>query len=145
LLSRFRTWHAPICDLIDATSEEDILLTEISEQPPIRTWSRGGVILLGDAAHLMTPNLGQGAAMAMEDAWVLAECLRNGDDFPGSLRRFKRLRKPRDSWIVWKSRQIGKIIQLQRPEWVSLRDGLLRITPDWVGARSLAPVFDFRA
>jgi 2-polyprenyl-6-methoxyphenol hydroxylase-like FAD-dependent oxidoreductase len=145
LLSRFREWHEPIPDLIAATSEEAILRNEISEQTALSSWGRGCVTLLGDAAHLMTPNLGQGAAMAMEDAWVLAGCLETAACVSDAIARYERLRKPRASNIVWQSRQVGRLIQLQNPVLAALRDLGLRLLPDWIGTRATKPVFGFRA
>jgi len=145
LLARFRDWHSPICELIEATNDPDILLSSISEQAALRSWFRGSVTLLGDAAHLMTPNLGQGAAMALEDAWILAECLRAEICDRDALKRYERLRKRRASLVVWLSHQVGRMIQLENPALAALRDGMLRVTPDWVGACMLAPVFNFRA
>ncbi len=145
LLKRFRDWHAPVCDLIAATNDDDILLSPISEQPALRSWHRGSVTVLGDAAHLMSPNLGQGAAMAMEDAWVLAECLREHGGGSAALLHYEKLRKRRTSFIVWLSRQVGRLIQLEHPMLTKARDAALRLTPDWIGTRSLAPVFKFRA
>ena len=145
LLRRFRNWHAPVCDLIAATNDDDILLSPISEQHTLRSWHRGSVTLLGDAAHLMSPNLGQGAAMALEDAWVLAECLREHGIGSEALLLYEKLRKRRTSFIVWLSRQIGRLIQLEHPMLTIARDAALRLTPDWIGTRSLAPVFNFRA
>ena len=145
LLHRFQDWHAPVRDLIDATEDSEILLSPISEHRRLRSWHRDSVTLLGDAAHLMTPNLGQGAAMAVEDAWTLAECLRGQGCGIAALRRYERLRKRRASLIVWLSRQIGRLIQLQHPAITMARDAALRLTPDWLGACMLAPVFNFRA
>lgn len=63
---------------------------------PIRRWSRGPVALLGDAAHAMLPFLAQGAAMAIEDAAVAAQCLaRQPDDAPGALRTYCAIRRTR--------------------------------------------------
>lgn len=145
LLQRFQKWHAPVCDLIAATNDDDILLSPISEQRTRPSWTRERVTLLGDAAHLMSPNLGQGAAMALEDAWVLAECLRKHGCGGAALLRYERLRKRRTSFIVWLSRQVGRLIQIKHPALATARDAALRLTPDWIGAWTLRPVFNFRA
>ena len=145
LLSRFHEWHAPIADLIAATTDEAILLNDISEQEALKTWGRGCVTLLGDAAHLMTPNLGQGAAMALEDAWVLAGCLETAPRIAEAVQRYERLRKPRASSIGWQSRQVGRLIQLQNPALTALRDAGLRLLPDWMGTWGMRSVFGFRA
>ncbi len=63
------------------------------DHAPLREWTDGRAALLGDAAHPMPPFMAQGAAMAVEDAWVLAECL--GEDIPSGLSRYARLRRPR--------------------------------------------------
>jgi 2-polyprenyl-6-methoxyphenol hydroxylase-like FAD-dependent oxidoreductase len=145
LLSKFRRWHRPICDLIEATPEENVLLNSISDHPALPQWSRGRVGLLGDAAHLMTPNLGQGAAMALEDAWVMAACLRRYGASEEALRHYERRRRWRAAYVVWQSRQVGRMIQLEHPWIVGLRDAALSFTPDALGTLLLAPVFSFRA
>jgi 2-polyprenyl-6-methoxyphenol hydroxylase-like FAD-dependent oxidoreductase len=145
LLNRFQNWHDPVCDLIAATNDDDILLSPISEHWPVRSWHRESATLLGDAAHLMTPNLGQGAAMALEDGWVLAECIREHGCGGTALLRYEKLRKHRTSRVVWLSRQIGRLIQFQHPALTMTRDVALRLTPDWLGAWALRPVFNFRA
>lgn len=60
-------------DLIKATPEPDILRRDIYDRPPIFSWTRGRVGLLGDSAHAMQPNLGQGGCMAIEDAFQLGQ------------------------------------------------------------------------
>jgi salicylate hydroxylase/6-hydroxynicotinate 3-monooxygenase len=73
----------------------------ILEREPLASWSRGRVVLLGDAAHPMTPYMAQGGATAIEDAAVLARCLveARGRDIEGALRRYEAHRKPRTSLI----------------------------------------------
>jgi 2-polyprenyl-6-methoxyphenol hydroxylase-like FAD-dependent oxidoreductase len=66
---------APVPDLIAATDAERMLRTDMYDLAAIPAWHRGRVVLLGDAAHATTPNLGQGGAQSIEDAWVLAEQL----------------------------------------------------------------------
>jgi salicylate hydroxylase/6-hydroxynicotinate 3-monooxygenase len=73
----------------------------ILEREPLPHWSRGRVVLLGDAAHPMTPYMAQGGATAIEDAAVLARCLAavQGEDIEGALRRYEAHRKPRTSLV----------------------------------------------
>jgi 2-polyprenyl-6-methoxyphenol hydroxylase-like FAD-dependent oxidoreductase len=74
LLRLFGSWRHPIGPLIEATDEGAILRNDLFDRPPVRHWGSGRVTLLGDAAHPPTPNLGQGACQALEDALVLAGC-----------------------------------------------------------------------
>ncbi|CZR52464.1 uncharacterized protein PAC_02341 [Phialocephala subalpina] len=79
---------------------EDCFLWKISHLPPLETWvsPSGKVTVLGDAAHAMVPHLGAGAASAVEDGGVLAECLaraKSSSDIPTALRAYERIRKPR--------------------------------------------------
>jgi 2-polyprenyl-6-methoxyphenol hydroxylase-like FAD-dependent oxidoreductase len=84
LLELFRTCHDPVPAVIKATDETAILRNDIYDRPALHHWSRGRVTLLGDAAHPMTPNMGQGACQAIEDAVALAMCLtkENGESGP---------------------------------------------------------------
>jgi 2-polyprenyl-6-methoxyphenol hydroxylase-like FAD-dependent oxidoreductase len=90
---------------------EAIITTEIEElwaEDWIRLWAQRAAVLLGDAAHAMTPNIGQGAGMAMEDAAVLAEELASGAEIEHALGNYARRRKPRVSTVVRISRQVGE-------------------------------------
>jgi 2-polyprenyl-6-methoxyphenol hydroxylase-like FAD-dependent oxidoreductase len=71
----------------------------ILEREPLERWSDGPVVLIGDAAHPMTPYMAQGGATAMEDAAVLARCLKKEDDVETAFRLFEQHRKPRTSRI----------------------------------------------
>ncbi len=99
----------------ELTSTDGVVCTDIEEvhQP---VWARGRVALLGDAAHALTPNMGQGAGMAMEDAAVLAEELaraaRGETDVAGALASYVARRRPRVDTIVRLSRQVGEEGQL---------------------------------
>ena len=95
LLARFRSWHAPIPALVAATAEEEISVTDVYDRPPLRRWSVGPVGLAGEAAHPSTPNLGQGACQALEDAAVLGACVREADDLAEALREYTRRRRDR--------------------------------------------------
>jgi 2-polyprenyl-6-methoxyphenol hydroxylase-like FAD-dependent oxidoreductase len=125
LLEFFGAWHPPISALIEATPEEAILQTDIHDRPPLKRWSDGRVTLLGDAAHPMTPNLGQGACQALEDAAVIARCLGGGADATSALREYESKRLARANRIVVMSRRFGVVLQLETHFMNRLRDRLL--------------------
>ena len=86
--------------------------------------------LLGDAAHPMTPNLGQGACQAIEDAVVLADCLvRSSADPAAALRSYEARRKSRADAVVLASLRLGRLAQMENAAARWLRDHLLALTP----------------
>ncbi|MFT4051677.1 MAG: FAD-dependent monooxygenase [Microbacterium sp.] len=126
---RFSDWHTPIPACIDATPAEAVLRHDIYDLDRLPVaFARGRTVLLGDAAHGMTPNLGQGAGQAIEDAATLTLLLRT-DDPDAALAGYDRLRRTRTTAIWRQSRRIGKIAQASHPVAAGLRDALLRATP----------------
>ncbi len=103
LLDRFSAehWHASARDLLAAS--ERWQKWALFDCPPLATWGttwgNGRVTLLGDAAHPMLPYLAQGAAMAIEDAAVLAACLERNPDVPAALRTYEASRLPRTTRV----------------------------------------------
>ncbi|MFJ9701997.1 FAD-dependent monooxygenase [Streptomyces fradiae] len=90
-------------------------------------WGRGRVLLLGDAAHAMTPNLGQGAAMAIEDAYALALALRAGAD--GAADRYRALRHRRVRAVQLASRHAGYVTRWRNPLAGAVREAAVRHMP----------------
>lgn len=125
LLALFRGWHAPVGDLIAATDEAAILRTDIYDRRPLSRWGVGRATLLGDAAHPMTPDLGQGACQAIEDAAILADCLRTPGDIPAALRAYESRRIPRTARVVAAARRIGRMARWSNPWACRLRDALM--------------------
>jgi 2-polyprenyl-6-methoxyphenol hydroxylase-like FAD-dependent oxidoreductase len=119
----------PLLDTLDALPPLHHDLEEL--QRPV--WGQGRVLLLGDAAHAMTPNQGQGAAMAIEDAVVLTEVLRDG--VPGALERYQARRHARVARVQLDSRRLGALAHWKHPAAQALRNGLLRRLPAALGAR----------
>ena len=76
LLRHYRDFPEPVTAMIEATPESAIVKADLQYRKPVSHWGEGPVTLLGDAAHLMTPNTGQGANQALEDAVVLARHLQ---------------------------------------------------------------------
>jgi 2-polyprenyl-6-methoxyphenol hydroxylase-like FAD-dependent oxidoreductase len=144
LQSRFAGWHAPIESIIAATPPERILRTDIHDRPPIDRWVDGRVALLGDAAHPMTPDLGQGGCQAIEDAVVLADALVRESDVVAALASYQSRRVARANSFVVRSHRFGRMAQVQSAPLRWLRDQALRAVPVKLTARSLARDMDFR-
>ena len=130
-------WHRPIPDLIQSTEPASILRNDIYDRDPADRWGSGRVTLLVDAAHPMTPNLGQGACQAIEDALVLAHYLSTGPDVAPSLRRYESERIPRTRSVVTASRRVGALFQLESRAFCRLRDLAIRSAPAGLSYRSL--------
>lgn len=129
VLFHFTHWHASIPATIEATPESAILRNDIYDRPPLARWSQGRVTLLGDAAHPMTPNLGQGACQALEDALMLAQCLEQAENVCLALQLYQARRIPRTSRIVRRSWNLGRVGQWQNPLACKLRDTGLKLMP----------------
>ncbi len=129
LTALFSAWHQPIPALIAATPASAIIRYDIVDRDPVGTWGTGPVTLLGDAAHPSTPDLGQGACMAIEDAVVLARCLKGAPDAVAALRRYETLRMPRTARVVHASRKMARMGQMSSPLLCGLRNLYVRLVP----------------
>ena len=146
LLRLFSGWHRPVADLVEATEEGAILRTDIYDREPLgERWGEGRVTLLGDAAHPMTPNLGQGACQAIEDAVVLARCLGERGATAESLRSYERLRSDRVAMVVRRSRRVGMVGQVKNPAICWLRDRALAMIPPKAQLGQLEEVVGYEA
>ena len=111
LLRMFAGWHEPVEALIAATEESNILKNGAYDLAPLKRWGQGRVMLLGDAAHPCTPNLGLGGCMALEDALVLAKSFCKEATPESALRRYESLRRRRTRHVQQRSLLMGNIGQ----------------------------------
>ena len=132
-------WHPCVAALIDTAPDVHVVETAQLVHPLPRL-AVGRVALLGDAAHAMTPDLGQGACQAFEDAVTLASVL--GDDVPAALARYDELRRPRTSALQRQCRQMHRVLTLRGPAG-RLRDAALRHVPTRFATRALAAQMGF--
>ena len=135
LTERFCGWAEPVPTLLRSTRADRVIRNDICDRPPAARWGEGRVTLLGDAAHPMTPNMGQGACQALEDAVVLADRLSRAAAADGAspvsgLRAYERARRRRARFFVDASWRVGRFAQAAGPVTARARDALLRWTPD---------------
>ena len=145
VLGHVRGWMEPVEALVRATAESNILRTDIHYLEPLPRWGEGPVTLLGDSAHAMVTDMGQGACQAIEDAVVLAKLLREEPDRVRALRAYEARRRPRTAHIAALSLRSGSIRYLRNPVARWGRDLLMRALPPSVALQQLrlAVGFDF--
>jgi 2-polyprenyl-6-methoxyphenol hydroxylase-like FAD-dependent oxidoreductase len=137
-------WHPTMRALVATTDEAAILRHDIYDRPPLARWGQARVTLLGDAAHAMTPNLGQGACQAIEDAVVLADALHAAADPVAGLRAYEAARAPRTAQIVRQSWLMGRIGQWEQPGLCRVRAAMMRAMPERLVLAQLAPILGYR-
>jgi 2-polyprenyl-6-methoxyphenol hydroxylase-like FAD-dependent oxidoreductase len=137
----FREFHTDILQIIAATKKEDIIVNEITDLKPIATWQDRNICLVGDAAHATTPNLGQGACQAIEDAYVLGNLIQEGVAIGTIFEKYESLRRKKAHRIVSTSWQIGKISQIENDFGIWLRNLLLRSLPDAANKKQMDMIF----
>lgn len=140
LLSLFEHWNGPIGEIIRATDADRILQHDIFELPPLPHWIEGRVALLGDAAHAMSPNLGQGGCQAIEDAITLSVALTHLDTVPAALQAYQHTRKHYVEQIARSSYQVGQLLTLNKPWLCKIRNVVLANTPLSVSQKRLHPI-----
>lgn len=141
LYQHFSQYHAPIPDLFRHTKPDQLLWHDLYDLAPLPQYAFQDILLLGDAGHATTPNMGQGACQAVEDAVVFALELQKDYDFNQAAQRFEKIRRPRTHWITRQSRLLGQVAQSQNPVFIQLRNFGLRHLPTWVNEKQLEKVY----
>ena len=127
VLRYFGDWHDPIPELLRRTPADEVLINDLYDlELPLPSFAHGRVALLGDAAHAMTPNLGQGACAAIEDAAALVRALDDEPDVVTALAAYDSERRKPTAKLVRRSRRIGTLGQLDNPVALAARDTALR-------------------
>jgi 2-polyprenyl-6-methoxyphenol hydroxylase-like FAD-dependent oxidoreductase len=140
LKTKFASWTDPIPDLLAATDPADVLHNDLYDREQARQWSRGPVVVVGDAAHPMRPHLGQGGCQGLEDAAILARFVDGAADLSTAFARFASYRRPRVDALVRESALIGRVVNL-RPAFLSgLAARASVVAPEALVTRHLAAV-----
>ena len=143
MLERYGGYHAPIPSLIACTRE--LIALNVFDIRSLPRWHDGRVILIGDAAHAVSPNAGQGASMALEDAMMLAKLLRDcAADYAIAFAHFERERKPRVERVVAEGRRRGADKAEVGPLQAKIRNLLLRVLLPLFGQYSQRWMYRYR-
>ena len=141
LLERYKKFPYPVLDLIKHTADADILRVNLYDIAPLRSWHQGRVVLLGDAAHAMMPNLGQGGAQAIEDAYVLAQSLTNQPSVKTAFEMYERTRRPKATRLTRTAWWLGKVAHVHAPWQRELRNALFKMTPQQISQRQAETLY----
>ena len=129
LYRHFQDFHDPIPSILLQTKDEELIWNDIIDLNPIDSYAFDNIVLVGDAAHATTPNMGQGACQAIEDAVILAGEIKKNRDIPAAFKSFEKRRMKRTHFIVNNSWSLGKIAQLENKFLCTLRNFAFRTLP----------------
>ncbi|NGQ96892.1 FAD-dependent monooxygenase [Brevibacillus sp. SYP-B805] len=133
----------PVPEIIRLT-EGEIGVYPIYDMPAQTVWHSGSAVLVGDAIHATSPNAGQGASLALEDAMMLAKCVRDIDNVEQAFAAFQALRQERVERIVRYSRSLGQRKHATHPVQVFFRDLMLPFFLKAANRHSHAWMYDYR-
>ena len=127
--------------LIKSVDSDKIIRSDISDFKPIKNWTSGNIALLGDAAHATTPNLGQGACQAIEDAFSIAEELSKTDNISNAFLNYQKNRIKKATFITnnsWKFAQITNTSGFKK----EIVKNLIKLTPNFFSEKQLDKIYE---
>ena len=142
LIDLFKDFHSDILNIISSTSKDNIFQSHIVDLKPIDKWQSKNLCIIGDAAHAITPNLGQGACQAVEDAYVIGELLNKKFSIEDTFFRYQELRKKKVDRLSKASWKFGKVAQWKNPFAVQLRNNILRLASKNMKQSQMKEIFE---
>ncbi len=144
ILPLLQDFNPVIPQIVQATPRESWFISPIVDLKPIRKWNIPQACLVGDAAHATTPNLGQGACQAIEDAYVIGKLLQQ-HTIEKALNSYPGLRMEKANYIVKASWQIGNLAHLENNFSIWIRNGILKAMPASINNKQLEKIFALTA
>ena len=142
-MNHFDGFDPLLKELLNNTKDEDIHVAPISDLQALDKWYDQDVCLIGDAAHAMTPNMGQGAGQSIEDAYALARFMAAGiDDIQQAFQEYQKYRYKKVGRIVKNSWSIGKLSQINSGLLIGIRNVLMKLTPESIGIKGMESTFE---
>ncbi|MEL7084905.1 MAG: FAD-dependent monooxygenase [Cyanobacteria bacterium J06597_1] len=148
LKSLFADYAEPVPSILKALENQRIYRDDISDRLPLGDrWGNGHVTLLGDVAHPVLPNIGQGGCIAIEDGFELAKQLSKigeRERLPATLRQFEASRSERVAKVFKSSRQVGQLGQVSSKAGCLARNWMYKLMPTWLADRQFQWLFDYQ-
>jgi len=138
----FQSFHPIVQQILASTSKENIITNEINDLKPFAPWHHNKICLIGDAAHATTPNMGQGACQAIEDALALSICLEKENTPEEAFSSFQKLRTKKANGIISQSWQVGKLAQLENGFVRKSRNFFMKLVPASIGEKQSAKILE---
>ena len=135
----YASFHPLVQQIIDQTPIDQILRNDIIDLKPMPNWYYQNICLVGDAAHATTPNMGQGGAQAIEDAYHLAQTIESQQSVEAAFELFQKNRQAKVNTIVNRSWMVGKMAHWRY--FQGLRNMLMRSLPSKTMDKQLAKVY----
>lgn len=142
LLELYQGFPPVVVDFIGATPSKDIIRNDIHDLTPIRQWHQNRVVLVGDAAHATTPNMGQGGNQALESAWVLSKCIGNNEHLLADFAQYQQMRMKKAHRVVNNSWKISQMVNVKSGLVRSLRNMAMQLVPAKMAEASLKKVYE---
>jgi 2-polyprenyl-6-methoxyphenol hydroxylase-like FAD-dependent oxidoreductase len=138
----FSDYHSTVHEILEKSSNEKLIKNPICDIKPLNQFAFNKVLLIGDAAHATTPNLGQGACQAIEDVMVLHQEIVSGKDVESAFKSFEKRRMDKAKYIINTSRKLGSIAQIENKFLISLRNIVFKLTPDFITEHQLTKIYN---
>jgi len=142
LHEHFADYHLLVRQILEKSSDDNLIKNPICDIKPLNQFAFSRVLLIGDAAHATTPNLGQGACQAIEDVMVLHKEIALGKGISSAFRSFERRRVKKTKFIIETSRKLGAIGQFENKFLISLRNMIFKLTPEFVTEHQFKKIYN---
>ena len=138
----FEAFPDTLHQLIDAVAPDKIMRHDLYDFAPLRQWSIGRVVLIGDAAHATTPNLGQGACQAIESGFALAHALAESPTkHQHAFAQYQKQRIRKAHHVTKTSWQMGQLNNIQSPIFKTMRNLAMKYSPSFYAKRMLTALY----
>ncbi|MCT1529608.1 FAD-dependent monooxygenase [Sphingobacterium daejeonense] len=141
LKKQFSSYHHPIQEVLSQTKNEQLIWSDIIDIKPLNQFAFDNILIIGDAAHACTPNMGQGACQAMEDVAVLTDELQKNKSVKDAFKSFESRRLKRTKYITDTSKFIGEVAQWENKFLISIRNNMMKIMPERMNQQALIKLF----
>lgn len=138
----YTDFHPLVHEIIDNTNETKIINGEISDLKRLAGWSKNQVVLVGDAAHATTPNMGQGAGQGIEDAYYLANFLAKSKNISAALRQFEQTRREKVDYVVNNSWRFGQMAHSVFGQ--AVMKTIMKLTPEKVMMKQMQKLYSIQ-